>query len=112
MRKNAKFEENFTIRLIYCPNDGNPQLTILRCNGPHGVHSNDSLGEDEHFISYHIHRYDEEYYKRGLKSDKYAEETQEYSTYHDALRHFIKICHINDPNGLILSRVRLLKLFD
>lgn len=93
MRKNEKFQENFSIGLEYCPNDGTPNITLLRCNGPHGEHIND-WKIDEHFFGYHIHIATAENINSGLRPEKNAVLTNSYATFEDALSYFLNRCNI------------------
>lgn len=110
MRKNAKFEENFTIGLDYIPADGSGRITLLRCNGPHGGHINTWEFESPHF-GHHIHIAKADNINDGLKSDIYAEVTQKYSTYFDALFYFLKYCNIQGYEKYF-TMIRQLRLFD
>lgn len=95
MRKNAMFQEDFSIGLEYIPNDGSGQLCLYRCNGPHGVHSND-LATVTHHFSYHIHSAKDYNINSGRRSELYAELTDCYATFDDALNYFLSHCNILD----------------
>lgn len=93
MRKNAQFEENFSIGLDYIPSEGGQQICLVRCNGPHGEHTNDLFSSAPH-TGYHIHKATAENINAGLKPEKFAIITTEYATYDEALFFFLKQCNI------------------
>ncbi|WP_089610063.1 DUF6978 family protein [Dehalobacterium formicoaceticum] len=95
MRKHEAFEENFTIGLDYIQKDGSGKICLLRCNGPHGDHINDIEADLPHY-NYHIHQAKDYNINAGLKSDRYAEVTEEYATFEDALVFFLEYCNIQD----------------
>ena len=88
MRQHAVFEENFSIGLIYCPSDLPENITLLRCNGPHGPH------REIHRTNFHIHRASENNIKLGIKPEASADITGEYKTFNQAFRYFNKTCNI------------------
>ena len=92
IRQNAKFPEGFTIGLKHKDKEGH-ETTLLRCNGMHGEHSNNS---EEHFCDYHIHIAKAENIIAGLLPEKYAEITKEYMNLDDALAYFVVKCNIQD----------------
>lgn len=102
MRKHAMFAENFTIGLDYIPNDGSGHLCLLRCNGPHGGHTNELLTDTHHF-GYHIHVAKDYNINNGRKSELYAELTDRYATFEDALAYFIEYCNIIDAEKYFLK---------
>lgn len=93
MRKNERFEENFSIGLNYIPSEGGLQICLLRCNGPHGEHTNDLLS-GKHHCGYHIHAATAENINAGFRSEKYALIVTEYINYDEALHYFLKRCNI------------------
>lgn len=110
MRKNVKFEENFTIGLEYIPGDGSGSICLFRCNGPHGEHMNE-FESASHFFGYHIHIAKEEYVNSGYKSDKYAEITNRFATFQDALAYFVSECNIIDVEKYFPA-IKTISLFD
>ena len=42
MRRSEDLPENFSVGLVFLPGDGTGEVTLLRCNGPHGAY-NDSF---------------------------------------------------------------------
>ncbi|MGC9218500.1 MAG: DUF6978 family protein [Athalassotoga sp.] len=88
LRQNADFIENFSIGLVYLPFDDD-SITLCRFNGPHGGRE-DSL---THWVS-HIHIAKKENIEKGLKPEKYAEKTDLYSTFPEAIVAFMRYCNI------------------
>ncbi|MGD2092961.1 MAG: hypothetical protein PVH61_42760 [Candidatus Aminicenantes bacterium] len=93
MRKNEAFHENFSIGLVYHPKDDPKEVHLLRCNGPHGPHESFSRHE-----ACHIHIAKDTNIKEGLKEDREAYVTEEYSTFEDSLIFFLKKCNIIDAD--------------
>ncbi len=106
MRKNEKFEENFTIGLMYHPQDGTKRITLVRCNGPHGDHVNDFLG-GEHHNKYHIHLAKDFNINVGKKSDIYAKTTNQYINLDEAILFFVKYCNISGSEKYFNTRCQL-----
>jgi len=68
-------------------------VILLRCNGPHGEFLN-SLAEPHPHFGYHIHKATAESIQAELKPEAGAELTDEFASYPQALRHFLKITNI------------------
>ncbi len=111
MRKNEMFQENFSIGLRYHPAGDPESIILLRCNGPHGEHRNPIGKRDNHHSTYHIHLAKEIILKKGLRSETYAEETDKYSNYYDALSFFLRYCNIRNA-AKYFPAIRQGKLFD
>jgi hypothetical protein len=79
--QNSRFPENFSVGLVYLPREEKGTITLLRCNGPHGLQQILS-----HHVVFHIHKATEENISKGLKAEKFAEETKEYATLDDAIQ--------------------------
>lgn len=94
MRINEQFRENFSIGLTASPKDDPGTFCLLRCNGPHGEHTNIGFEDDHPHYGYHIHRADPEFLKAGMLPEKFAEKTESYATYEEALVHFVKVTNI------------------
>jgi len=106
MRKSDIFEENFSIGLIYHPTDVPESIVLIRCNGPHGPHK-----LFQHHNKYHIHISNEENMKLGVKPERHAIITNEYSTYQEALKFFIKKCNIEgtDKYFFVVKQLSMFK---
>lgn len=90
------FQEDFSIGLDYIDNQGK-QLCLIRCNGKHGQHRNHQAGAIA-FNDFHIHLATEEAIANGESPEQFAEPTQEYATWQDALFYFVKRTHIIDAD--------------
>ncbi len=97
MRRSVDFPENFSIGLIYLPNDTRGELTLLRCNGQHGDFNGSFDPEHPHY-DYHVHRADERAIDAGLKPEKYAAITGEYASFEEALQYFLKLVGMSDSD--------------
>jgi hypothetical protein len=94
LRRSEDFPENFSIGLTYSPNDGRPSIMLVRCNGKHGVFNNGSDPAHPHW-DYHIHRATERAIEAGFAPEKYAEKTNEFASYEEALQYFVKAVNLN-----------------
>lgn len=96
MRINERFPENFSIGLNFIPRDEPGSFCLLRYNGPHGEHINAPIEEDHPHFGYHIHNAKAELIEAGILPEKYAEITETYASYKEALFQFMKIINIQD----------------
>ena len=94
MRVNEWFPENFSIGLIYDPRDEPGDLPLLRCNGPHGEHDNSPMVDPHPHDSYHIHWARADAINAGLSPIGYAELTDAYASYREALHHFLRLANV------------------
>lgn len=100
MRKNERFPENFSIGLNVHPKNEPGSFCVLRYNGPHGDHVSDLLDPHPHF-GHHIHKANAENIEEGLSSELYAELTDSYGSYEEALIHFFKTTNIENIDQYI-----------
>jgi hypothetical protein len=95
MRQSEDFPENFSIGLIYRPKDGRPDLTLLRCNGQHGVYNGSASQDPDHpHWGYHVHRASEQALENGLRPEKFAVATTDFASYEEAVQYFITIVNV------------------
>lgn len=108
-RYNSTFPENFSVGLIYFPKDERGSFEILRCNGMHGEHK-----LFPHHVNFHIHKITTEAIENNLKEDCNIEITDEYVTFDDALRFFVKYINLNpeDIQKYFPGKELQLNLFD
>lgn len=104
--KDDQYNFSVSIGLKYHPADVPETIVLLRCNGPHGPHK-----LFDHHSEYHIHISNAENMKLGIKPERHAIITNEYSTYDEALKFFIKKCNIEGANEYFTT-VKQLSLFD
>lgn len=102
IRKNAAFEENFSIGLVHVPRDDREKLTLLRCNGPHGEYldSSHDMGSSPdpvtHHNLYHLHTATAESIAAGRKPEYGGQPTSEYAVYEEALRFFLREINVSN----------------
>ena len=97
MRQSEDFPENFSIGLTYHPNDGRQEITLVRCNGKHGIfNSRTNFNPDHAHWDFHIHRADAALLDVGFKAEKIAQKTTEYASYEEALPFFLKMINLDD----------------
>lgn len=97
VRRSDDFPENFSIGLVYEPKDGSGEITLLRCNGQHGVF-NGTFNPNHSHWGYHIHRAAETAVAAGFKPEKYAESTEEYASFEEAVQHFVQLINLNSAD--------------
>jgi hypothetical protein len=90
-RQNAKFRENFTVGLDFNLRDEPGSICLARCNGQHGPHE-----LWPYHSEFHIHLAKAEVVNEGRKSEAFAEATESYANFDEAIRHFGSLCHITD----------------
>ena len=96
MRINERFPENFFIGLIYDPKDEPGDIVLLRCNGKHGEYDNSPVDDPQPHFGYHIHRARADVINAGLLPQKFAELTDAYASFQEALHHFLKLVNVID----------------
>ncbi|OQW93437.1 MAG: hypothetical protein BWK79_11145 [Beggiatoa sp. IS2] len=89
-------QEDFSIGLDYIDKQGK-SFCLIRCNGKHGLHRNHQPGAIP-FDGFHIHLATEGAINNGESPEQFAEPTKEYTTWQDALSHFVKMTHIHDAD--------------
>ncbi len=83
MRQSDEFSENFSIGLMYLPNEEPGSFQLIRCNGQHGgerVHP--------HHAAFHVHRSKADDINAGIMEPRHIEETNAYASFREALAHF------------------------
>ena len=80
---------DFSIILVHRPPQSNILFRLRRYNGKSHEHTNQIEGEI--FYDYHIHQATERYQQIGAREDTYAEPTNRFSDFHQAIS-----CMIND----------------
>ncbi|MBM3753477.1 MAG: hypothetical protein FJW38_05815 [Acidobacteria bacterium] len=94
MRRSIDFPENFFIGLIYDPKNGTGEITLIRCNGLHGVFGG-SFDPDHPHWGNHIHRATEANIAAGLRPERHAVSTDAYASFEEALQHFVKLINFS-----------------
>lgn len=99
MRKNEDFPENFSIGLTYRPDDGTSEITLLRCNGKHGVFNGSGSDPNHPHFDFHIHKASEQAISAGRTAEKFADRTTEFASYEQALQHYVKVVKLNSRDA-------------
>jgi len=82
---------DFTVILAVRDPESNEVFRLRRYNGKSHEHTNHIEGES--FYDFHVHLATERYQEMGAREDAYAEPTDRYGTFRDALR-----CLLADAN--------------
>jgi hypothetical protein len=109
IRCHVEFKENFSIGLIYYPEDGG-SIALLRCNGNHGEVVENILIPKPHF-GYHLHKVTINEFENKKTDPKFSEETKEYASYEQALAFFCKYVNIKDAE-IYFPGIKQINLFD
>ena len=92
---------DFSIILIYRPPKSNILFRLRRYNGRSHEHTNTIEGNT--FYDYHIHQATERYQHIGAREDTYAEPTNRFSDFHQAISCIINDCGFEIPSGIQIS---------
>jgi len=88
---------DFSIILAYRPSHSNILFRLRRYNGKSHEHTN--IIEGETFYDYHIHQATERYQEIGAREDSYAEQTDRFSEFNQAISCLIMDCGLEIPSG-------------
>ena len=99
MRRNDDLPENFSIGLTYHANDGRPEITLLRCNGKHGIFTGSGDVTHPHW-DFHIHKATELAQSAGFTAEKYGSKTAAFASYEQALQYFVKVVELSVADAL------------
>ena len=88
---------DFSIILAFRPAQSNIFFRLRRYNGKSHEHTN--LIEGDTFYNYHIHQATERYQHMGAREDSYAEPTDRFSDFHEAVSCLIEDCGFEIPSG-------------
>ena len=86
---------DFSIILAYRPPNSNQLFRLRRYNGKSHEYTN--IIEQEKFYDFHIHHATERYRQIGAREDSYAEPTNEFSDFQEAVSCIIKECGFEIP---------------
>ena len=95
LRQSIDFPENFSVGLTYESPEEHHSICLLRCNGPHGDHAN-LPSEPPHHFRFHLHLARNEAMEAGIRTEFFAEETDSYATFEEAVVYFVGRCGILD----------------
>lgn len=88
---------DFSIILAFRPAKSNLIFRLRRYNGKSHEHTN--LIEGDTFYNCHIHQATERYQHMGAREDSYAEPTNRFSDFHEAISCLIEDCGFEIPPG-------------
>jgi hypothetical protein len=93
MRQSDDFPENFSVGLVYQPNEEPGSFQLVRCNGQHGgerVHP--------HHAVFHVHRSRADDINAGVLEPRQIQTTADYASFQEALATFLRTIHLENPN--------------
>lgn len=93
IREHTELLENFTIGLVFHPEDGDSKI-IVRYNGNHGRHTNQI--SKEIVDGFHIHKLTQKALELGMKGENQATHTNTYASARDAMFCFFKDLNITN----------------
>ncbi len=88
---------DFSVIMVYRPPQSNILFRLRRYNGKSHEHTNPIEGGM--FYDYHIHQATERYQKIGAREDTYAEPTNRFSDFYQAISCIIDDCGFEIPSG-------------
>ncbi len=86
---------DFSIILAYRPPNSNQLFRLQRYNGKSHEHTNTI--ERDTFYDFHIHQATERYQQLGAREDAFAEPTDRFSEFHEAVSCMINNCGFEVP---------------
>jgi hypothetical protein len=98
LRRNEDFPESFSIGIVYLPRDGTSEVTLLRCNGPHGEY-NESFDPSHPHYDFHVHRANAEMIESGQRPEKIAVASKDFASFEEAVHFFLKTTNIADATA-------------
>lgn len=95
IRQNTIFKDDFSVILLY-EDDGSNLHIIKRYNG---IHTHTNKIEKSKIRGFHIHTATERYQEKGYQTEGYAEATETYTNWKEALDMMIKDCNFDTGNS-------------
>lgn len=92
VRKHSEYQENFSIGLIYLPEDRS-SIQLIRFNGNHGEVVENPLNPHPH-RDFHIHKITPKLIDEEINDPKLVEVTDKYGSFEQAFRYFCKYISI------------------
>ena len=86
---------DFSIILSFRPLHSNRIFRLRRYNGKSHEHTNTI--EEDTFYDFHIHQATERYQMIGAREDTFAEPTDKFSVFHEAISCMLKDCNFEVP---------------
>lgn len=88
---------DFSVILAYRPPKSNQLFRLRRYNGKSHQHTNTIEGKT--FYDFHIHAATERYQDAGLREDWFAEPTDRYADFNNAIRCMLQDCGFDIPSS-------------
>ncbi len=88
---------DFSVILAYRPPKSNQLFRLRRYNGKSHQHTNTLEGKT--FYGFHIHMATERYQDAGLREDWFAEPTDRYADFNNAIRCMLQDCGFDVPSS-------------
>ncbi len=95
---------DFSVILAYRPQGTNQLFRLRRYNGKSHEHTN--VLEGQTFYDFHVHMATERYQESGLREDAFAEPTDRFADFQEAIRCLLTECSFEvppDPRGKLLG---------
>ncbi len=95
---------DFSVILAYRPPNTNQLFRLRRYNGKNHEHTN--VLEGQTFYDFHVHTATERYQESGLREDAFAESTDRFADFHEAIRCLLTECGFDippDPQGKLFK---------
>jgi hypothetical protein len=89
--RNARFPENFSVGLACSLPDGR-EVTLLRCNGPHGPHRDLGRHDGTWHATHHLHRAAADDLAEGALVANHGEATTQFASLEEAICWFARRC--------------------
>jgi hypothetical protein len=105
LRQSISNPIDFSVILAYRPQNSNQLFRLLRCNGKH-EHTNTI--EKVTFDDFHIHTATERYQEIGAREDGFAEPTNRFFNFQEAIEYMLKNGNFevpSDPQGLLFEEI-------
>jgi hypothetical protein len=97
---------DFSIILVYRPPESNLLFRLRRYNGKSHEHTNPVEGNT--FYDFHMHQATERYQEIGAREDTYAEPTDRFVEFHQAISCMLRNCGFEvdrDPQGRLFEEI-------
>lgn len=93
VRQNLINRNDFSVGLYFLLKGTNKSIHLVRYNGNSHTHIN-RIEKDKIEYKFHVHKLTEKYLLAGFAKETFAEETDRYSDYTEALKCLIEDCNI------------------
>ena len=112
LRKHSEFVENFSIMLEYFDLELEKDIKLIRFNGPHqSIHRNTVINDETWSSKSHIHIATQEAIEAGQRAENFAEITEEYQVFEEALILFWQRVNITEDIENYFPKIRQRSLF-